>query len=250
MTIPTMPSQPAATTTADTSSTKEDNDSITVEGPQCCRKRKRDEPQLPILQGHYMEVDENNIVRGIGIDPNRELEIAFTPTHQPTHKAVKTPLRKTGHNPIQWRSHSEVAIEVDEFKQAMVLHDLVDNNNVHLMVVTRDNAIIQGHCDQVTEMYVIVRESWGLGDKDQIVCQMCQVSGKESLLRRQKARKGGLVNIHHGYIPMDWKKAEQLMSKEFPRPSGKSLIVMEFRLADRSPHGNLKPGRRLVPIID
>ncbi|KAI0845993.1 hypothetical protein F5Y00DRAFT_265037 [Daldinia vernicosa] len=226
---PVMPPQPAAT--AGPPSLEETNGSVEEKGPHCCRKRKRNQPKLPILRGRYIEVDENDIIRDLGMDPDRGPEIFVTPTYKQNHEAVETPPRKISHNPIQWRLHSEVAIEVMEFKQAIALHDLVDENNAHLMVITRDNAIIQGHIDQVMEMRATVWQSWDFDKK-------------------QKERRGGLVNIHHEYIPMDWKKAEQLMSKEFPETSDGPMVIMEFRPADPSPQGNLKPGRRLVRVND
>ncbi|KAI1643716.1 uncharacterized protein F4817DRAFT_368170 [Daldinia loculata] len=242
MTTPAMPPRPAAT--ADPPSVEETNGPTGAEGARYSRKRKRDEPESPKLRGHFLEVDENDIVRSVLVDPDHvsgEIEI-------PIDEAVKVSPRKTSHNPIQWRSHSEVAIEVREFKQALALHDLVDEDNVHLMVVTRDHVIIQGQVDQVIEMYHTVGQSLGFS-KEPICCCLQQVSGQRNLLRRQEHRKGGLVNIHYEYIPMDWKKANQLMSKEFPLIDYyESLVVLEVRLADESPQGKLKPGRRLVPV--
>ncbi|KAI1800604.1 hypothetical protein F4811DRAFT_538414 [Daldinia bambusicola] len=122
---------------------KETGGSVKAKDRESHHKRKRGEYEAKTapLKGKYYEVDENNIAGAFHTYP------ACKPRFSPIRAAVP----RTGCNPIQWRSHDEVAIEATEFKQPMALHDLVDESNVSLMVVARDYAIIQGQTDPVKE---------------------------------------------------------------------------------------------------
>lgn len=151
-------------------------------------------------------------------------------------------------SPIQWRCHAEVAIEVDEYKKALALHDLVDENNINLMVLNKDHGIIQGPSDQVQKMSEKALEALGISNQDRTHGHNRTVSGDLAYEKRVKNRRGGLVDMKYQYIPMDWSKAEGLRAKKFPLSGGELVVMMEFRLSDKSEPGNLKPGRRLVPI--
>lgn len=194
---------------------------------------------------HYYEVDENNVIRATHVDPYGEFRLGeATLFESRTLQYSDSPIS------IQWRRHDQVAIEVSYYKQAIALHDLVDESNTHLMVVTKQNAMIQGRLDQVLRMASKVWESWGLGGSDSVLSFRNTVSDPDAIRRRRQERQGGLVDIHYKYLPMDWKKAEELMAKKFLEPDGKSLVLLELRPGDASPPGNLKPGRRLLLTLE
>ncbi|KAI0387034.1 hypothetical protein F5Y04DRAFT_242871 [Hypomontagnella monticulosa] len=232
----------------------------TTEGERDCTcKRKRDDVDNedafggPVYYGRYVELDENNIMRGIHADPfgTQGLEPALE-----AQKLLLENSKTLGHSStmnypprIQWRGHGEVAIEVDKYKQALALHDLVDESNAHVMVVDKDRAIVQGHCGQAMDVVTKIWESWGNVDQKRMLVSISAVSGGYGK-RQRKGRQGGLVDIHYGYMSMDWKKAEELMGKEFHDEPGGVLAVIELRPDDSSPPGKLKPGRRLVRYED
>lgn len=184
----------------------------------------------------YYEIDEDNVIRAM--HPSGPEDIIKTKVLSSEY-SPPSPVN-TGPNPIQWRSHDEVAIEVDKYKRALALHDLVDENNTQLMVINKDHALFQGRADDVFQMRHTWWESRSICDGDEILIFLFDVSEG-----RQK-REGGLVNIHYEYIPMDWSKAEKLLTKKFPAFPDGVLMLMECRVPDRSPPGQLKLGRRLV----
>ncbi|KAI1481070.1 hypothetical protein F4774DRAFT_408154 [Daldinia eschscholtzii] len=237
-----------AVVTADSPLSKETSCSAEAKGPKTCRRQKQNEEKICLreLKEHYYEVDENNVIRALRIDPTRESKECAVLSLEQSHESTKVPPHKTSSNPIQWRLHREVAIEVTEFKLAVALHDLMDESNSSLMVVTHNHAIIQGQYDHVMNMFGILWESWGLNHGNQVISTFSKIAGKEGLLYRQGKRTGGLVNIHHEYVPMDWKKGDQLMSKVFSLTDDEDLWVMDLRLADPSPQEHLGYGRRLV----
>ncbi|KAI1778055.1 hypothetical protein F4818DRAFT_456053 [Hypoxylon cercidicola] len=232
-------------------------DSNTHASPQGCTsslgKRKRDEECIYYVATHY-EVDKDNIIRGIHVDPHYlgGWFQVFTESQSDEKRSEgsKSTRVDSHQSPIQWRYHGEVAIEVTEYKQALVLHDLVDENNSNLMVLHKDHIIIQGSYDEAMKSWDIAKESLGVSAHELGSLSCVVVSGMEACQMRAKDRRGGLVDVKGKYIPMDWSKAERLMAKEFFETGGQNLVVLDFRLIDQSPLGNLKFGRRLVPIKD
>ncbi|KAI1467832.1 uncharacterized protein F4812DRAFT_377936 [Daldinia caldariorum] len=203
--------------------------------PRHKRKRDEDETNPTPLKLQFYEVDENNIIRALYPCPASESKRVPLPAR----KGILVP--RTGRNPIQWRPHGEVAVEVTEFKEAIALHDLVDGSNVDLMVVSRDYAIIQGQSDQVMEMLKSVSDLWNSDGKINLLFSKLYVSGKSGLSVRRKMRKGGLVDIHRKYIPMDWKEAAQLMNKAFTSVNDLPLIIIDVRRKENPPQEGSKP---------
>ncbi|KAI1418493.1 hypothetical protein F5Y13DRAFT_184134 [Hypoxylon sp. FL1857] len=215
-------------------------------------KRKRDDTgdkyfKMGFCEGGSLEVDENDVVKGFHVDPRhwRNRDEYDIPDEDP--ETPSRPQRASTQKPVSWRSHSEVAMEVAAFKHTVVLHDLVDPGNTHLMVLAKDEAMIQCEIDQMPGMASKVAGLWGFDGK--IIYQtFVTVSGSEALEMRRKERQGGLVDGKYKYIPMDWAEADKLMSKNFPAKDDETLVLVQMRLCDKSPRENLKPGRRLVPI--
>ncbi|KAI1765169.1 hypothetical protein GGR53DRAFT_529976 [Hypoxylon sp. FL1150] len=214
------------------------------------RKRESDEDEAPpgdfmysYLATHY-ELDEHDIIRGMHMDP---YNLGGGKIHRfKTPGDPKGTGDDTNQPPIQWRCHGEVAIEVTEYKRALVLHDLVDDANTHLMVFDKDHCIIQGTFNEPHGIRNKVIELLGV-PRELIYLGITVVSGMEACRQRAAIRRGGLVDVKSNYLPMDWGNAERLMAKEFSGIGNLNLVLMEFRLMDPSPPRSLKPGRRLVP---
>ncbi|KAI0137904.1 hypothetical protein F4776DRAFT_663477 [Hypoxylon sp. NC0597] len=252
----TITSQSAST--ADDISTEDANSATTMEDNGSSLgewKRGEEDDKLDGIrwEAEYFEVDEDDIIRGMhagGTSGPAALEDYFEHyiLFSGQFDTLQCPQSYVAQYPIQWRAHNQVALEVTKYKRAMVLHDLVDPFNEHLMVISKDHAIIQGFIEQVIQLSETVKESWGLTEEDLVYSSTYTVSGAVACQTRREQRQGGLVDIHYEYVPMDWAKAEQLMSKMFYGVGDDTLIVMEIRPADPSATWNLKPGRRLVPI--
>ncbi|OTA91211.1 hypothetical protein M434DRAFT_13317 [Hypoxylon sp. CO27-5] len=245
----TMTSQ-FSSTTADISTEDGNNATIMERSTSRLGKRKRDEVDdasyLTYKTPQYIEVDEDDNIRGFHVSPYCPISRLYI-----RDRDLDTPglsQNTSIKNTIQWRAHKEVAIEIAKYNHIMVLHDLVDQNNSHIMVLAKDHAIIQGRYKQVFEMLGKVEALWDRKDGKSTIYSLTFVSGAKAREIRQQRRKGGLVDAHFKYIPMDWAEADKLMSKDYREDDGEPLVVIQLRPDDTSPPGNLKPGRRLVPI--
>ncbi|KAI8957781.1 hypothetical protein F5Y11DRAFT_338433 [Daldinia sp. FL1419] len=143
----------------------------------------------------------------------------------PPKIARASPAHKASCDSIQWRLHSEVALELSKSDGIMAIHDLVDKDNVHLMVVGPGWAVIQGRVDQITKMKEKVLESWGGLREEGITCSSYPISGRACLLRRQKERIGGLLDIEFKHMPMDWIDADKLLNRVFTSSDEKPLEI-------------------------
>ncbi|OTA70050.1 hypothetical protein K449DRAFT_393080 [Hypoxylon sp. EC38] len=245
----TMTSQPSSIA-ADIST--ENGNNATIMGGSTSRlgKRKRDEVDdvsyLTYKTPQYIEVDEDDNIRGFHVSPYCPISRLYI-----RDRDLGTPglsQNASIKNTIQWRAHKEVAMEIAKYNNIMVLHDLVDQTNSHIMVLAKDHAIIQGRYKQVFEMLRKVEALWDRKDGESTIYALTFVSVVKSREIRQQRRKGGLVDAHFKYIPMDWAEADKLMSKDYREDDGEPLVVIQLRPNDTSPPGNLKPGRRLVPV--
>ncbi|XXH04010.1 hypothetical protein Hte_010420 [Hypoxylon texense] len=225
--------------------------SDTFASPQGCtsplgkqeRNEKESAPIGPYYQPTHYEVDEDNIIRGALVMPDNEgrLEVLdiFTPKEEDTEKVPpkedteKERCVDSDPSPIQRRSHEEVAIDINEYKQALVLHDLVDESNTSLMVLDKDHGIIQGSLDQVFEMWPKVFEELGFSGQDYVFAHHFIVSGVKAYQHRLMQDHVGLVDMKYRHIHMDWSMVERLM-KKFPLTGAEIIILMELRLIDSS----------------
>ncbi|KAI0838796.1 hypothetical protein F5Y06DRAFT_303681 [Hypoxylon sp. FL0890] len=229
---------------------KDSNNANSAQGSTpCLGKRKREEADVAYHVLRHWEVDENDVIRGVHVNPHNPDHYRLG-GHFPEPRLEPSSHSNSGstQHPVRWRGHSEVAMEVGVCKNVLVLHDLLEPSNTNLMVLDKDDAIIQCRPEQGSEMIGKVLEIWGT-DKTMYM-SMGYVSGRQGLEIRHKERKGGLVDGNYQYIPMDWAEADKLLSKVLPGEDGRTLVVIQLRPEDRSPPGNLKPGRRLVPIDD
>ncbi|KAI1085162.1 hypothetical protein F5B20DRAFT_132151 [Whalleya microplaca] len=206
------------------------------------------------------EVDENNFIHGIHAEVCREcppLPKSTLPNLPPT-QLVKS--EKPW--PPVWRSQKEIAIEVSEFKEALALHDLVDNDNVELMVMKPGHAILQAVWDtHMEELVRTIMQAIAPGDDAHPMVSITRVDGIEAQLNRLRRRRGPLVNIHYQRtistmcrkkekkITSQWINVPMDQNDESPSssPQCRHVVVVEIRNADLSPADELKPGRRLVP---
>lgn len=166
-----------------------------------------------------------------------EVQQSANPIHQsPTSEGQKSVTK--------WRLHDEVAIEVGAFRQPLILHDLVDPQNVEIMVMKKNHAIIQGSSrKQVHKMMLRTTESMGFPSENSILIYE-SISGKATLAKERLRRQGGLVDIHYEHDIVNEERATVLMEKSWDVPT---LMIVEIWVPDPSLPGPLKPGRRLIP---
>ncbi|KAI1501973.1 hypothetical protein F5X99DRAFT_408594 [Biscogniauxia marginata] len=208
-------------------------------------------PDQVVYEATSYEVDKNNVIRGLHSDKARELrvgpkEIAAVLLSDP-EKSVPNQ-RAAGWQPIVQRTQREIAIGIDQFKRPLVLHDLVNEDNVSLMVINDEHAIIQGHHEEVRATIEKVFETQGEKPEDNISVYIRDVYGESAARERLDARRFSLVDMQYRYKLMERKRADRLMAKEWLDPAFDGLVIAELRPADPSPAGALKPGRRLLPI--
>lgn len=189
------------------------------------------------------EVDENNIIKaaypvGHGLQPSVPL----------INRPIRPPSR--GHDTrIKWRFHEEIALEADTFKQPIVLHDLVDPENVEIMVMKGDCLVIQGSFlrdrsfYQMSDIVEKAAESMAFAFDKQVLISHSSLK-TEHLAKRRLRRQGGLVDIHYKPKIMSEERAKELMEKTWSIP-GLTIIVVS--VSGPSLPGLLKPGRRLIP---
>ncbi|KAI1389607.1 uncharacterized protein F4822DRAFT_442846 [Hypoxylon trugodes] len=216
-------------------------------------KRKREEEgnraDRMIYRPTHYEFDENNVVVDLRCPyTTPQLSESMYRDAGNPKRSRRSPSSAPQH-PIQWRDHDEVAIEIGKYKQTLALHDLVDEDNFHIMLLHKDRAIIQGEFEQVVDLGGKTIQSWGK-ERTASFFMLSLIHGEDGIEHRTERRDGGLVNIHYQCLSMNWDKAKEMMSRAFPKPDGSMLALLDIRPAvtPRPEPGYLKPGHRLVRI--
>ena len=196
---------------------------------------------MPAYSQLILEVDGNNVIKAAyPVGPEVQ------PTARSIHQSPQNsrPTSEGQESPIKWRLHDEVAIEVSAFKQPLILHDLVDPQNVEIMVMKKNHVIIQGSSNkQINIMMQRTVQSMGFPSENAILVYK-SFFAEATFAKERLRRQGGLVDIHYKQDIVNEERATELMEKSWDIPS---LQIMEIRVPDPSLPGPLKPGRRLIP---
>ncbi|KAI1487522.1 hypothetical protein F5X96DRAFT_145388 [Biscogniauxia mediterranea] len=203
-----------------------------------------------VYEATIYEIDENNIIRSLHTDKAGEVRtgVKGIPAILPPDPEKPAFNQGTTWQPIIQRSQRDIALCIDKYKRPLVIHDLVDENNTGIMVIHGDQAIIQGHHEEVRSTIEALFESQEEDSEASLFVSIRDVYGESAARERQAGRCYSLVDINRRYKLMDRKQADRLMDKNWLDPIFKGLVVAELRPADPSPIGALKEGRRLVPI--
>ncbi|KAH9906858.1 hypothetical protein F4778DRAFT_601365 [Xylariomycetidae sp. FL2044] len=141
--------------------------------------------------------------------------------------------------PLAWRRHNEVAIELDDYKRALFVHDLLKEENFSLVVMGPGRAIMQGF-----DFHLMMRTFFTATEA--IACRGEPIIGQQTISvgeKRRNNRVPGLFDFNYKRINTPGAKEAMLRSKD--PESTKLLHLFEVMLADPSPPGELKPGRCL-----
>ncbi|KAI5927445.1 hypothetical protein F4810DRAFT_706811 [Camillea tinctor] len=203
-----------------------------------------------VYEATFCEVDEKNIIRALHTNKAGELRtgtmaVPAILTSDPEKAASNQGMTW---RPIMQRGHRDVAIGVDKLKRPVIIHDLADESNTGVMIVHEDQAVIQGHHEEVRSTIAALLESQEEDSSLSLFVSIRDVYGEAAARQRQAGRHHSLVDICGRYKLMEREHAERLMDKDWADPAFKDLVVAELRPADPSPIGALKEGRRLIPI--